>query len=98
MDGWQDGWIELGKCNRAVITTVPKRRPEPLKWCPWGTAGRTATEGESLDPDIRVPNAEVKREEEREWWRRDSLEEVPWTETEWNATSGAGTETREPLG
>ncbi|KAJ1139741.1 hypothetical protein NDU88_006108 [Pleurodeles waltl] len=39
-------------------------------------------------------------EEEREWWRPDSLEEVSWTEKEWNATSGAGggTESHEPLG
>ncbi|KAJ1144233.1 hypothetical protein NDU88_010534 [Pleurodeles waltl] len=58
--------------------------------CPRGTSRRTAEGGEPWDPDIRVPRVEVLREEEREWWRPDTFEEVSRTETEWDATAGAG--------
>ncbi|KAJ1165974.1 hypothetical protein NDU88_006390 [Pleurodeles waltl] len=71
-----------------------------MKWRPGGKAGRTAAGGESSDLDIRVPNVEVYRAEEREWWRPDSLEKVSQMETEWKAMpgSGGGTESREPFG
>ncbi|KAJ1188326.1 hypothetical protein NDU88_005087 [Pleurodeles waltl] len=51
----------------ASIAAVTDHSPEPMELCSGGTAGRTAEQEVTSDPDIRVTRTEIFGREKREW-------------------------------